>query len=90
METEYVNPFDSSLDKSRLTFNFRNTYRSRYRNWHFKFVWKRNRISSKIYERIKTNEGNFQDSIRRNRRKLFKDSSKKVMLKKDNTENYWG
>ena len=32
METEYVNPFDSSLDKSRLTFNFRNTYSSRYRN----------------------------------------------------------
>ena len=50
METEYVNPFDSSLDKSRLTFNFRNTYSSRYRNWHFKFVWKRNRISNKIYE----------------------------------------
>ena len=36
-------------------------------------------------EEIKTNEANFQDPIRRNRLILFKDSSKKMMLKKDNT-----
>ena len=36
-------------------------------------------------EEIKTNEANFQDPIRRNRLILFKGSSKKMMLKKDNT-----
>ena len=88
METEYVNPFGSSLDKSKLCHLTSGTPLAAdvICNWHFKFVWKRNRISNKIYEwRDKTNEANFQDAIRRNRLIPFKDSSKKMMLKKDNT-----
>ena len=87
METEYVNTFDSSLDKSKLYHLTSGTpIAADIATDILNFSERGTELATKFMsERIKTNEVNFQDPIRRNRLKLFKDSSKKIMLKKDNT-----
>ena len=87
METEYVNPFESSLDKSKLYHLTSGTPISAdIATDILNFSERGTELATKFMnERIKTNEGNFQDPIRRNRLRLFKDSSKKIMSKKDNT-----
>ena len=90
METEYVNPFESSLDKSKLYHLTSGTPISAdIATDILNFSERGTELATNFMnERIKTNEENFQDPIRRNRLRLFKDSSKKIMLKKGNTENY--
>ena len=87
METEYVNTFDSSLDKSKLYHLTSGTpIAADIATDILNFSERGTELATNFMnERIKTNEENFQDPIRRNRLRLFKDSSKKIMLKKDNT-----
>ena len=69
METEYVNPFDSSLDKSKLCHLTSGTPIAANIATDILNLFERGtELATKFMnERIKTNEASFQDPIRKNR-----------------------
>ena len=79
METEYVNPFDSSLDKSKLYHLTSGTpIAADIATDILNLSERGTELATKFMnERIKTNEVNFQDPIRRNRLNLLKAGTKK-------------
>ena len=79
METEYVNPFGSSLDKPKLYHLTSGTpIAADMANDILNLCKGGTELATKfVKERIKTNDANFQDPIRRNRLKLFKNSKQK-------------